>query len=117
MVMKRSCLLFSAFALLLGCQQEVIVHDSSITREFSRMNREGWQVTRNDQPTPTRSGEQADPNVRVIREANFSGYQFNTNFQVNDPRYPQTRPVPLPGPTPDTQPASPFTTTPRLPGS
>ena len=81
------------------------------------MNRDGWQVSRTDQPTPTGSGEQADPNVRVVRAADFSGYRFNTNFQIDDPRYPQTRPMPLPGSAPDAPPASPFTATPPLPGS
>jgi hypothetical protein len=114
--MKRLCLLFSALGLLLACQEEIIVHDSSLVTEFSRMNKEGWQVTRNDQPTPTRTGDQADPNVRVIRQADFSGYQFNTNFEVNDPRYPQTRPVQLSDPSPTTQPANPFSALPRLPG-
>jgi hypothetical protein len=114
--MRRLCPLLSALAVLAACQEEIIVHDSSIVSEFARMNKQGWQVTRNDQPAPDRA-DQGDPSVRVIRGADFSGYRFNTNFQIDDPRYPQTGPQPLPGPSPDTQPAVPFTAAPRLPGS
>ena len=104
--------------MLSACQEEVIVHDSSITSQFSQMNRNGWQVSRNDQPAPAGGAAPADPNVRVIRGADFSGYRFNTNFQIDDPRYPETRPQPsLPGSAPDTQPANPFTAAPHLPGS
>jgi hypothetical protein len=100
--MKRECLIIGLL-LLAGCQQEVIVHESTIARQFSEMNKEGWQVTRNDQPKA--AGTAADPNVRVIREADFSGMRFNTNFQVDDPRLRQ----------PATRPNQPPATAPALP--
>jgi len=89
--------------LLAACQQEVIVHDSTITRQFAQFNKDGWQVARNDQPKP--AGTTNDPNVRVVREADFSNMRFNTNFQVDDPRLRQ----------PSTQPNQHQTTDPALP--
>ena len=114
--MKRIGLLVSFVALLAACQEEVVVRDSTIVSQFSQFNKDGWQVTRSDQPANARRAAADDPNVRVTREADFTGYHFTTNFQVADPRGPQTRPPPLSGTPSDTQPASPFTAPPRLPG-
>jgi hypothetical protein len=114
--MKRVGIFVWGLAVLGACQEEVIVHESSIASQFSQMNREGWQVTRNDQPANARSAGSVDPNVRVIRGADFSGYRFSTNFRVDDPRVPQTRPQPLPGASSDVPPANPYAAPPRLPG-
>jgi len=73
--------------LLAACQQEVLVHDSSIVSQFTQMGVDGWQVSRNDQPRI--AGRASDPNVRVVREADFSGMRFDTSFQIDDPRYRQ----------------------------
>ena len=92
-----------AFLLLAACQQEVIVHESTIARQFSAMNKEGWQVMRNDQPK--NMGTANDPNVRIVREADFSGMRFDTNFQVDDPRMRQA--ATQPNRPPATAPATP----------
>jgi hypothetical protein len=89
--MKTIALMFVVLALpLTGCEQEVSYRGSSFDRQFSQMNKEGWQVAGSVQPR--KPGETNDPNVRMIREADFSGMQFRTNFQIDDPRYPQTQP-------------------------
>jgi hypothetical protein len=113
--MKRIGILVSCMAILAACQEEVIVRDSSLANQFSQLNKSGWQVTRNDQPA--NAAASADPNVRVIRGADFSGYNFSTNFQLDDPRGAPTRPQPLPGTPNDVPPANPYTAPPRLPGN
>jgi hypothetical protein len=101
-----------------GCESEVTVHESSLASEFSRMNKNGWQVNSADQLTRRPTGSEPDPNVKVIRDADFSGYRFNTNFQIDDPNYPQTRPqIPLPGEPSEAPAADPFMSVPRIPGS
>ena len=81
--MKRLCLVTSLL-LLAACQQEVVVHESALVNQFSQFGVDGWQVARKDQPKNTRPAN--DPNVRVVRGADFSGMRFNTSFQVDDPR-------------------------------
>jgi len=69
---------------LAACQEKPVVHRSSIAEQFASMNKNGWAVS--DGSAPKRAAPGEDPNVRVIREADFTGFHFNTNFQVDDPR-------------------------------
>jgi hypothetical protein len=69
--------------LLAGCEQEVIHHDSSLASQLAKLNRDGWAI--DDRSKPATPGIAGDPNVHVIKEADFSGYHFDTNFQVDDP--------------------------------
>ncbi|HEY4328917.1 MAG TPA: hypothetical protein VGN88_04215 [Phycisphaerae bacterium] len=85
--MKPILILMGMSAFLVSCQQEVIaVHDSSIASQFSKLNKNGWQVADNNQPKTARPGTPGDPNVRIVKEADFSQLRFNTNFQVDDAR-------------------------------
>jgi hypothetical protein len=80
-------MLAGAAIVMAGCAQEVIaVHDSSMVAQFSQLQGPGWQVTRNDQPKNVQAAKANDPNVRVIREADFTKMRFNTNFRVDDPK-------------------------------
>ena len=97
-----------------GCANEVVtVRESSIASQFAQLNKNGWKVSQpGDQPA---SSGKPDQNVRVIREANFDGLMFRTNFQVDDPRFPSqspqspasNRPDPA-GSAPPAPPAFPF---------
>ncbi len=115
--MKWIGILVSGAAFLATCQEEVVVHESSLVNQFSQMNKEGWQVTRGAPSSGARPGSSTDPNVRVIRGADFSGYRFSTNFRVDDPRYPQTRPQTQPGAPSEVPPADPYSAPIRLPGN
>lgn len=84
--MKNGCMLALVALALIGCQEEPVYQGSSIDRQFGQLNKEGWAVSGTQRPG---TGSVNDPNVRVVREANFSGLQFHTNFQVDDPRYPE----------------------------
>jgi hypothetical protein len=107
--------------LLAACEEKPrVIYDNSATAKFLAMvggkpsaggDASGaWQITRNDQPRT--SGNNQDPNVHVIHAADFSGYHFSTNFQVDDPatkksgaRGSASQPA---GQPPATQPSSPF---------
>ena len=72
--------------LFAGCESEVIaVHDNTFASQFGQLNKDGWVVS-SAKTTPTTAVNHDDPNVRVIKEADFSHLQFNTNFQVDDPK-------------------------------
>jgi hypothetical protein len=90
---------------LVGCAQEPVYRGSSIDRQFGQLNKEGWAVAGANRPD--KAGMSNDPNVRVIREANFSGLQFHTNFQVDDPRYPELSQKNNQDATPSNPPANP----------
>lgn len=89
-------------ALLAACQQQVLSRRDTLSEQFNQMNKSGWAV---DDPSRSRSAAAAapDPNVRVVREADFSGYQFRTSFQVDDARLR----TPATAPAPSTPPANP----------
>ena len=67
--MRSMGILVSALALLAACQEVVVVHESSLVSQISQMNKDGWQVSRNDQPASARAGGSVDPNLRVIHGA------------------------------------------------
>ncbi len=104
-----------ASIVLPACQEEVISRRSSFDSRFGGLNKSGWSVASGEQPNIASRSPEDDPNVRVIRPADFSGYQFNTTFTVDDPRL---RPQP-----PSTQPANtqpgmnPWGAAPVAPGS
>jgi hypothetical protein len=87
-----------------ACQQEIISErPSNIAAQFAELNKNGWTVENNS--ATAKQAPKSDPNVRVIREADFSRLQFQTNFQVDDPRLrpqattqPQTMPAGTPSP-------------------
>jgi hypothetical protein len=85
--MKIRCMVTLVALALAGCEQEVVYRGSSIDRNFEQLNKQGWQVAGVNQPA--KEGALNDPNVRVVKEADFSGYQFRTNFRVDDPKYQQ----------------------------
>ena len=71
--------------LFAGCetQETRTVHKSSIESQFAQLNKNGWSVT-----SPGAAQKTSTPNreVRVVKEADFSGLQFHTNFQIDDPK-------------------------------
>ncbi len=75
-------------AATVGCTEEVIaVHGDSLANQFAQLNKNGWSANVNDASAPnTHKSILDDPNVRVIKPADFSGVKFNTNFQVDDPK-------------------------------
>jgi hypothetical protein len=85
--MNIRCMVALMALALAGCEQEVVYRGSSIDREFGQLNKQGWQVAGVNRPA--KEGTLNDPNVRVVKEADFSGYQFRTNFRVDDPNYSQ----------------------------
>jgi len=73
-------------ALLPACQQETrTVRQSSLASQFAQLNKDGWAVNGGSNQPGQKPINPNDPNVRVIKEANWSGLKFNTNFQVDDP--------------------------------
>jgi hypothetical protein len=118
----RCLIILLILSLLAACEEKPrVIHDNSATAKFLAMVGGGkpsaggdasgtWQITRNDQPKTSSNNQ--DPNVRVIRPADFSGYRFSTNFQVEDPaakkagaRGSASQPAGQPSAT---QPATPF---------
>ena len=83
--MIRRAMLPFLILLAAGCEQQVISRRDSLSDQFAQMNRQGWAV--DDTSRVKAAPAAADPNVRVIHSADFSGYQFHTNFQTNDPHY------------------------------
>ena len=94
--MSRMAMFLCVVPLLAACQQEVISRRDSLSGQFAQMNKMGWTVDDQGRPKPSVPSQQADANVHVIRQADFSGYQFHTNFQVDDPRFPNAN-QPQPG--------------------
>jgi hypothetical protein len=104
-MMKIGCSLALVALVLAGCEQETVYRGSSIDRQFGQLNKEGWAVAGANKPG--KGGAVDDPNVRVIREASFSGLQFHTNFQVDDPRFPELSGKNNQDAAPNNQPATP----------
>jgi hypothetical protein len=69
-------------AALPACAQEVISERSSLAGKLSQFDRSGWEVVSNEQ----RAQRQANANARVVRGTNWDTMQFDTNFQVDDPK-------------------------------
>jgi hypothetical protein len=106
--MKTFALIFVLLALpLAACQQEVVYHDSSLSKQFAEFGQRDprWQITGVNQASKPRAP--ADPNAHVVKEADFSGMQFHTNFQVDDPRFPELMQKQNDNPMPASQPATP----------
>ena len=105
--MKRIFIALCVIPLLPACQQEVLSRHDSLSDQFAQMNKSGWAVDDPNHPHTTATAS-PDPNVRVIREADFSGYQFRTSFQRDDdPRQQPGAPAPAPSnPPAGVQPAA-----------
>lgn len=71
-----------------GCQKEVIaVRGDTISQQFAQLNKQGWSVGFSDPNNPySKKRSTDDPNVRIIRGADFTNVKFNTNFQIDDPK-------------------------------
>jgi hypothetical protein len=84
--MHRRTLAIMLAAVLPGCAEEVIaVHDSSFSAKLAQFNRGGWEVASNSPPSQRRSSAN-EANVRVVGGIDWGQTQFNTNFQVDDPK-------------------------------
>jgi hypothetical protein len=73
------------FSLLMaGCAMEETrtVHKGSLEQQFSSLNKNGWSVTTPDSV----KRKELDPNVRIVKDADFSNLTLRTNFQVDDPK-------------------------------
>jgi hypothetical protein len=104
-MMKIACSLALLALALAGCEQETVYRGSTLDRQFGQLNKEGWAVAGANKSD--KGGTTNDPNVRVVREASFSGLQFHTNFQVDDPRYPELSKKDNQDAAPSNQPATP----------
>lgn len=71
-----------------GCQKEVVVRKSSLANQLAELNKQGWSVGFADSASDpnARKPKLEDPNVRVVKGADFSSLKFNTNFQIDDPK-------------------------------
>jgi hypothetical protein len=83
--MARLAMVVILAAVLGACAEEKItVRESSIAKQFSMLNKSGWQVTSNAELAQKASEPKRE--VRVLKEADFSGLMFRTNFQIDDPQ-------------------------------
>ena len=116
--MGRVLILAAVFATLAACATETRVVNSSFDSTFGALNKDGWQVSGAGNKRP-RSQDASD--ARVIRGADWSGYHFETNFQVDDGKRKATPPpdeAPPAAAAPASQPSgmTPFGPAPALPG-
>jgi hypothetical protein len=84
--MARVVMLMMLAAAVAGCaaEEKTVVRDSTIARQFAQLNKSGWQVTSAENAEKRAAEPQRD--VRVIKDADFSGLMFRTNFQIDDPK-------------------------------
>jgi hypothetical protein len=75
-------------AALPACTEEVIsVRGNSLAGQFEQLNKNGWNVGTSDaNHSSAHKSLLDDPNVRVIKGADFSAVKFNTSFQIDDPK-------------------------------
>lgn len=74
----------AALSLLAGCQMEETrsVHKSSLEQQFASLSKNGWSVTTGDAQKP----KGPDPNMRIVKDADFSNLTLRTSFQIDDPK-------------------------------
>src|ERR1043165_7190839 len=86
MNLKRGWALALVMAGVAGCATETRVVRSSLDDQLMSLNGKGGASVERGGQSKTAKG-QTDPNVRVLREANFNGLNVSTSFTIDDPRY------------------------------
>src|SRR5262245_51106815 len=112
--MGRVVLFAALLTAVAACATETRVVNSSFDSTFGALNKDGWSVSGAGTKRPKNQG---DSEARVVRGADWSGFHFETNFQVDGK--PKTPSPEQASTAPASQPASgmtPFGPAPVLPG-
>jgi hypothetical protein len=85
--MTKVAMMVAVALLAGGCaadEKPTVVRESSIARQFAQLNKNGWNVTSAEMTEQKAAQPKRD--MRVVKEADFSGLMFRTNFQIDDPK-------------------------------